>query len=129
MVEQQKGTVAQLQEQVDDLQRRDNYHDGPNTPSSKNTMTRQQDRKIRRANRTPSKRKQGGQPGHRGTVRKVKIDREKVHALKECTRCGSGDLQEVWTKRRRITDIPPPPPAETVLHTITHYTCLSLIHI
>ena len=29
----------------------------------------------------------------------------------------------MWTERRRITDIPPPPPAETVLHTITHYTC------
>ena len=38
--EQQQGTIAQLQEQVADLQRRDNYHDGPNTPSSRNTMTR-----------------------------------------------------------------------------------------
>ncbi len=120
---QKDDLLLQKDKKIQELTKRDNYHDNSNTPPSKDSITRKQDRKIRAENKKSTGKKQGGQPGRTGVARKVKVDEEKEHKLDTCTKCGSQDIHHTDTKIRIITDIVKTPPPHTCKHKIHGYHC------
>ena len=81
--EQQDQIIKKQDEQIKKLLRREAYHDGPDGPPSKNTITGQQHKKCVR-DKKPSAtagRKPGGQPGHKGTTSKPKPDRTETATM------------------------------------------------
>lgn len=105
-VEEKDDTIEKQNEIIADLQRRDNYHDGPNTPPSKDSMTRQQSRKNRKKNRKPSGKKQGAQPGHKGAGRKrSKPTKLKDVKAEKCPECGSKNLTVTKEDIKDMTQI------------------------
>ena len=68
---------------------------------------------VEKAKRSPSGRKRGGQPGHKGHCRPLKPEDEvnEVISLKPsaCNKCGHSLCGEDKTpQRHQVTDIPPP---------------------
>ena len=106
-----------------ELERRDNYHDGPNTPANGDSLTRKKSRKMRQENYKPTGRKPGGQPGHKGTTRKFAIDRQVEHRFDMCPNCGSENIHVVHTEKIPITEMPPPVKPETIEHIYHTYAC------
>ena len=121
-----KETEKQLKEtekQLKELQRREAYHDGPNTPPSKDTITQQKQKRENARSRTPSDKKPGGQPGHRGTTNKPKPTRVEEITMENCNVCGSEDICETHVESKTVTDAPPPPPPTTTKFNTHHYDC------
>ena len=57
--------IEWLEKRNNELERRDNYHDGSNTPANGDSLTRKKSRKMRQENYKSTSRKPGGQPGHK----------------------------------------------------------------
>ena len=76
--------IEKLEEKINNFQRRDNDHDGTNTPANGESLTRKTSRRIRQERYEPTGRKPGGQPGHQGTIRRVDVDKYVEHTLDEC---------------------------------------------
>ena len=124
ITEQQGQIIKKQEEQIRRLLRREAYNDGPNAPPSKGTITWQQHKKSVQDKRSPSGRKQGGQPGHKGATSKPKPDRTETATMESCNICDSKDIRETHVETRTITDTPPPPPPPvTVRYDISHYDC------
>ncbi len=72
---------------------------------------KQSEKRRTRSLRTKSKRRKGGQPGHKGTTLELSesVDRYKDYEVKQCSHCAS-DLTQVEgevIERKQIWDIPP----------------------
>ena len=113
-----RETVSTLSTRVADLERQLSLHSGnSNKPPSSDGL-----KKPRRTTslREPSKRKSGGQPGHKGeTLRQVaEPDVVVDHYPTSCTNCGSDLTQDTATtfSARQIFDLPEPQPLIVTEH-------------
>lgn len=84
--------------------------------------------KKRRQRRPPSDKKQGAQPGHKGTTRKL-VDEDQVdetvdHEPQQCTNCGHDELLAGGESPRRhqVTELPPLV-ATVTEHRLHHARC------
>ena len=120
-----RGRIEKCADVIRDLAQRDNYHDNANTPSRNNTISRQQDRKIRAEERQPSERRPGGQPGHEGANKggTITIDKTEEHTLDACTNCGSKNITAMYENTEIRRDVPVRPRAVTTKHIIPVYDC------
>ena len=86
--------VAELRAENVDLKKRLERHEGPKTPQNSSLPPSTQHPHAARRRRTASKRKQGGQPGHRKYERPLipteECDATKVLKPRKCRRCGTG---------------------------------------
>ena len=127
--------VAELTELVKELQRTTEKQARENArlrsrvnPTSRNSSTPPSQDPFRlRKSKSPSGRKQGGQPGHEGKGRELSPPDE-VHSVKPCTcgKCGaplSGD--DPAPHRHQVWEIPPPKVivTEHQLHALTCEGC------
>ncbi len=122
-LEAHKEQLEAAQAKIRDLERRDAYHDGPNVPPSKDTITCKVNRKRRAQNRIRSGKKPGAQKGHTGRTNKPKPDSYETHTAPTCPNCSGSDLKVTSSEIRSITEIPPPPSPHTTRHTINTCQC------
>ena len=80
------------------------YFDNPNTPSSSKHPGDKGEKNKKGKPKKASKRKQGAQPGHKGTTNKPKPTILAVHAPDKCHKCGDSGLKMKKTETRNITN-------------------------
>jgi len=101
----------------------DRLHDGPNTPTSHNTVggmiTKRKMRKDPKDYRKP-----GRKPGHEGVSSTRKIDGTRTHPAPDLCDCG-GNNKILKTCHKQVTDIPFIPTFETIDHVWDRYVCTS----
>ncbi len=105
-IEQMQAQIATLQAEVQSLRQQLGLNSQNSSKPPSSDFHHQG-----RSPRPRSRKKPGGQPGHRGETLRFseRVDLQEVHALRRCSHCG-GDLSTAavtdWT-RRQVFDLPP----------------------
>lgn len=121
--------VESLMAQIEPLIVRMEKLEGQLALTSKNSSkppSSDTDRPAPKSLRTPSKRKAGGQPGHKGHRLQMvdTVDEVIVHQASTCSQCGhglAGAAQRLW-QRRQVIELPPIRPWVTE-HRVQACTC------
>lgn len=105
----------------------DRYKNPKNSRNSSIPPSKDENRPIRTQSlRTQSNKKQGGQPGHKGSTLEITNSPDKVLEYKPatCKSCGKdlSDVEMILAGRRQVVDIPPIVPQYTE-HRIFKTTC------